>query len=330
MRIIAGKYRGKRLLSPSDDNVRPTTDRVKETIFNILQWNIAGAYVLDLFAGSGALGIECLSRGAKEVVFVDKNRDSVALVKENLKDIDGQFSVVPSDFLSALRTLKNYRFDLVFIDPPYASKLGELAVDAVIRHGLLSKNGIIVYEHSSDLKFTLKNEEYKTRTKAMGSVTVEFISKKTVGLVTGSFDPITVGHKALIKLAAEKFDKVIVACLVNPEKKYRFDSAARLAMVEASISELSNVSALYSEKQAVEVAAEVGADKLVRGIRTGGFDDEYEKEMARYNAERGFDTDFIAVDGFNGISSTSVKREIENGKYQNVPREIIEILKNNL
>lgn len=72
MRIISGKYRGRKLISPSDDSVRPTTDRIKETVFNILQWEVPGARVLDLFCGSGALGIECLSRGAAEVVFVDK------------------------------------------------------------------------------------------------------------------------------------------------------------------------------------------------------------------------------------------------------------------
>ena len=102
MRVVAGRYRGKKLLSPADDSVRPTTDRIKETVFNILQWEVEGARVLDLFAGSGALGIECLSRGAEEVVFVDKSPSSVALIKENLKGIQGNFRVVTADFAGVL------------------------------------------------------------------------------------------------------------------------------------------------------------------------------------------------------------------------------------
>lgn len=117
MRIISGKYRGRKLISPSDDSVRPTTDRIKETVFNILQWEVPGARVLDLFCGSGALGIECLSRGAAEVVFVDKNPASAALTKSNLKGIEGRFRVVTSDFMGVLRSGES-KFDIVFVACP--------------------------------------------------------------------------------------------------------------------------------------------------------------------------------------------------------------------
>jgi 16S rRNA (guanine(966)-N(2))-methyltransferase RsmD/pantetheine-phosphate adenylyltransferase len=324
MRIIAGKYRGKRLKPPADDNVRPTTDRIKETVFNIIQWDIEGAVVLDLFAGSGALGIECLSRGAAEAVFVDKSRESIELVKHNLQGIDARYSVVAGDFSGALRGLKNYRFDLVFIDPPYASKLGGIAVKAVIDSGLLAPNGTVIYEHGTGVPFETENENYKTRTKAMGSVTVEFIKRKTTGLLTGSFDPITVGHEALIKAALEKYDKIVVACLINPEKTYAFDSGTRLEMAEAVADGFEGVSALYSEKTAVEVAAEKGADALIRGLRSGA-DFGYEKEMAEYNEKRGFKTDFFELDEYTSVSSTSAKAAIEKGDFSLVPKAAVGI-----
>ena len=93
MRVVAGKYRGKNLASPKDDRVRPTTTRIKETLFNVLQGYSQDAVVLDLFAGSGALGIECISRGAKEVVFVDNNKDSIELVRKNLQTAISRWSI---------------------------------------------------------------------------------------------------------------------------------------------------------------------------------------------------------------------------------------------
>lgn len=97
------KIQGQNLASPKDDRVRPTTTRIKETLFNVLQGYSRDAVVLDLFAGSGALGIECISRGAKEVVFVDNSKDSIELVRKNLQGIEGNFKVVNSDFSGALR-----------------------------------------------------------------------------------------------------------------------------------------------------------------------------------------------------------------------------------
>ena len=143
MRVISGKYRGRRLFSPEGDLVRPTTDRIKETIFNVLQFRVQDAVCLDLFAGSGALGIECLSRGAKEVVFGDKSPQSIDLVKRNLQGIEGNYRVIAGDFLSVLGGL-NTKFDLVFIDPPYKSNLGGIAVEYVINKGLLRDDGVIV------------------------------------------------------------------------------------------------------------------------------------------------------------------------------------------
>ena len=321
MRIVAGRYRGRKLTPPSDDSVRPTADRIKETVFNILQWDVEGARVLDLFAGSGALGIECLSRGAAEVVFADKSPASVALIRQNLKGIEGSYRVLTADFTGVLRSGED-KFDLIFIDPPYKSGLGELAVDAAFDLGRVAEGGTVVYEHSSELPFKCAREDVKVRTKVMGSVTVEFIRKKTTGLVTGTFDPVTKGHMEVIGEALRLFDEVVVAVLVNPEKKCMFTPEERLALLNAALSGNMRVKTLYSEDYAVDVARRVGADKLVRGVRGEG-DEAYENAMAEYNRAHGFDTVFVTPERYADVSSTRARELISKGDFRLLPENAI-------
>ena len=150
MRVIGGQFRSRVLAEFAGENVRPTSDRAREALFNILSLKMYGARVLDLFAGSGALGIESLSRGAKEVVFNDLSKDSVAIVKKNLTTlkiaVNGeQAKVMQSDYLSCLDMARG-QFDLIFIDPPYRFDYGEKALQKIAARGLLSENGIAVYE----------------------------------------------------------------------------------------------------------------------------------------------------------------------------------------
>lgn len=236
MRIVAGKYRGKKLYSPSDDAVRPTTDRIKETVFNIIQWDVAGARVLDLFAGSGALGIECISRGAEEVVFVDRSPSSIALIKENLKGIEGNYRVVGADFLGVLRAGSD-KFDLIFVDPPFRSGLGETAVCAALDSQRLAEGGTIVYEHSTELPFVPTRDDITVRTKRMGTVTVDFVRRKKTALFAGTFDPVTKGHIAVIDEALKVFDEVTAGILVNPDKDCFFTPEERLEILNAALSD---------------------------------------------------------------------------------------------
>ncbi|MDR3263270.1 MAG: 16S rRNA (guanine(966)-N(2))-methyltransferase RsmD [Clostridiales bacterium] len=154
MRIISGKYRGKKLLFPKSDSVRPTTGKTKEALFSILQFEIFGSDVLDLFAGSGAIGIECLSRGANRAVFADAD---AAYVKKNL-ELTGEKGreVIEADYDAVLKRLagRGDKFDFIFLDPPYAGDAGEKAVKLIARYGLLKKGGKIIFEHSrgKDLK----------------------------------------------------------------------------------------------------------------------------------------------------------------------------------
>lgn len=151
MRIISGKYRGMKLCEFDCAGVRPTADRVKESLFNILYDRVAGAASLDLFCGSGNLGIECLSRGAASVRFNDISADSISLLKKNLARLkDGNYTVTNADFSRCLSGSEKY--DLVFIDPPYRSEAGREALTLIGKNGVLKPGGVAVYER--DIPFS--------------------------------------------------------------------------------------------------------------------------------------------------------------------------------
>ena len=144
MRVITGTARGRRLKELEGTETRPTTDRVKEGLFSALQFDIEGRRVLDLFAGTGQLGIECLSRGAASAVFVDRRADAVKLIRENLKltELQDRARVVAGDSMEFLRSLRE-RFDIVFLDPPYEAGLLEPAVAHLTAFDILNPHGII-------------------------------------------------------------------------------------------------------------------------------------------------------------------------------------------
>jgi 16S rRNA (guanine(966)-N(2))-methyltransferase RsmD len=147
MRVIAGTARGRRLKHLEGMDTRPTTDQVKEALFNIIQFEIEGRRVLDLFSGTGQLGIESLSRGGAHCTFVELRKDALALVRDNLKtlDFEDRARVVPGDsiaFLSACRE----KYDMIFLDPPYQSDLLDRAVEAVTKFDILREHGIMVCE----------------------------------------------------------------------------------------------------------------------------------------------------------------------------------------
>lgn len=146
MRIISGKYRGKKLLSPKDERVRPTTDMVKENVFNLLPRDFQTLTFLDLFAGSGAIGIEAISRGARRVVFVDRDRESMEYVRRNLELIGEKAETMTSDYLSAISKLKGSKFDIIYIDAPYNMMIIDEVLTAIKANALLSDNGLVVYE----------------------------------------------------------------------------------------------------------------------------------------------------------------------------------------
>ena len=147
MRVITGKARGVALKTPDGMLTRPTTDRVKEALFSIIHFEIPGARVLDLFGGTGQLGIEALSRGAKSAVFVDEREDACNLIKENLRRtrLEQDARVVRSDYLSYLGCCRE-QFDIILLDPPYAEVFLEKSLKRITEIDILQSGGIIVAE----------------------------------------------------------------------------------------------------------------------------------------------------------------------------------------
>lgn len=149
MRVISGKARGTKLSSIESLSTRPTLDRVKESLFNIIQNNLKGAVILDLFAGSGQLGIEALSRGADKAYLCDINRDAVKMIKQNLEKtkLKDKTVVINEDYKKALRTLNtNEKFDIIFIDPPYKEDIAVDSIIDIIHESRLKENGIMIIE----------------------------------------------------------------------------------------------------------------------------------------------------------------------------------------
>ena len=150
MRVISGKFRGRKLNTLAGNSVRPTSDKIKEAVFSIIQFEIEGVRFLDLFAGSGQMGIEAISRGAREVVFVDSRRDSISVVNQNLNllKLKDNVSVVNCDSLLFLKKTDEH-FDVVYIDPPYATDLLESSLE--IMDSVMNKeNGIVICESPAD------------------------------------------------------------------------------------------------------------------------------------------------------------------------------------
>ena len=147
MRVITGKARGVVLKTPEGMQTRPTTDRVKEAMFSIIQFDVPGCRVLDLFGGTGQLGIEALSRGAKSAVFVDASDTACKLIKENLRrtKLEDTAHVARSDYMEYLRRCRE-KFDIIFLDPPYAEIFLENSLNCITEIDILQTNGIIVTE----------------------------------------------------------------------------------------------------------------------------------------------------------------------------------------
>lgn len=170
MRVIAGKCRSLQLKTPKGQNTRPTLDRIKETLFNIIQDKIGGCVFVDLFSGSGGIGIEALSRGAKVAYFVDSDKDALACIKDNLKftKLENDSVVLSGDVFSALPRINEKSVDIIFIDPPYEAGLENKLFCELGNSKYVGEDTLIILEASKDknMEFEgfeiLRVKEYKT------------------------------------------------------------------------------------------------------------------------------------------------------------------------
>lgn len=184
MRIITGTAKGTKLKAPSGLDTRPTADRVKESVFNILGDIVVDARVLDIFAGTGNLGLEALSRGGKSAVFVDHSQESIEIIKENahrtkLVDLT---EIYKNDVLRALDRLaqSEHSFDLLFCDPPYKKGFVQTVLEKIDKQPIMADRGIIVMEHSRHEKIADEWENLELRrTERYGATLISFLLYKT-------------------------------------------------------------------------------------------------------------------------------------------------------
>ena len=180
MRVITGKARGVQLKTPDGMDTRPTTDRVKEALFSIIHFDIPGASVLDLFAGTGQLGIEALSRGASEAVFVDIREDACRLIKENLKrtKLQSEAQVIKAEYLQFLRNCRR-KFGIIFLDPPYSEEFLEMSLNFIMEIDILQSGGIIVTERPFDKPLLVDHHGYiKSKDYKYGKVLLTIFRKE--------------------------------------------------------------------------------------------------------------------------------------------------------
>lgn len=180
MRIISGQYKGRRLHQPTWAGLRPTSDKLRETLFNILATRIAGARMLDAYAGTGAVGLEALSRGAAHVVFVDRDRRAAALIDRNLArcDVKQGYTIHCNEVEDVLATLEpGATFDLIFVDPPYDHPLTIELLDAAGRR--LERGGVLVVEHPTRRALEVWGDLERVRDVRSGDSTLTFLARRT-------------------------------------------------------------------------------------------------------------------------------------------------------
>ena len=162
MKVISGTLKGRKIEGYDLEGTRPTMDRVKESLFAMIQEKIKGSICLDLFSGSGNLGIEALSEGAFQVYFVDNSKKAIMTMKKNMENLGlkENGNLLCLDYRKALETLKNKKFDIIFLDPPYQTDYIEKALLLIEQYQILNKNGIIVCE-SNQKQFIVFSESYQ-------------------------------------------------------------------------------------------------------------------------------------------------------------------------
>lgn len=181
MRVISGLKRGTNLYSPVNEKTRPTTDRVRENIFNLIRFSVPGAKILDLFAGSGAMGIEALSQGGERCVFVDSDREAVKIIEKNVEKtaFSDKSRIIKMPFDNFLK-IADDKFDLVFLDPPYHRNLISEAMELIVKRGLDSDGCLFVLESDYDEEIKLPKGYLPFREKIYGRVKITLARKESL------------------------------------------------------------------------------------------------------------------------------------------------------
>lgn len=338
MRIVGGTLKGRTLCDFNKIGIRPTSDMARESFFNIVRDRIKGAVFLDLFCGTGAMGIEAYSRGAKKVVLNDCSKNSINLVRKNLEKlkIEGQITLSNADYLACVER-QTEKFDIIYIDPPYELGVNIPAVSSALR--IIKKGGIIVLE--SEKPFT---EEIDGATiidrRRYGRANLTFFKPKENCVFAGTFDPITNGHKDIIEKCLKDYNKVFIIIGENPTKKATFPLEARKTFIAKTFADESRAEVVcYADKKEdyKKFLIDNEITSYVRGIRNEK-DLQFEKQYEEKNKELypSVKTVYISADEkYKNCSSTYIKEKLEKGEdiTDLIPKEIkddlIKNIKNN-
>ncbi len=313
MRIIAGKYKGKKLASFEGDAIRPTSDRAKEAVFSVLQFELQGKSFYDAFCGSGSMGIEAISRGAKSVLFSDKSIQSCKLTQKNLDSIGERAKVLNSDCITFLERT-NERFDIIFLDPPYKSNDGVKALEIIGKRDILNENGIVVYESGSTFNRPIEGL-FLEKSKKYGISEFAFYRKlnNSIAVFAGSFDPVTKGHIHIVEKALKSYSRVIVAMGINANKNYTFDKFTRLNALNVAFEKYEGVAVASFDGYLVDFLKENRTANNVRGIRNE-VDMTYEEQMLEFNKKLYPEIKNVYINCDEGMQSVSSSafRELKN------------------
>jgi pantetheine-phosphate adenylyltransferase/16S rRNA (guanine(966)-N(2))-methyltransferase RsmD len=316
MRIIAGLARGTRL-APVPKNVRPTSDRVRESLFNSLGQFFDGGRVLDLYAGTGALGIEALSRGFDRAVFVERDRKVRDVILDNLHRtrFPDRAEVIGGEVEGILDMLegRGEDFDLIFADPPYRIAAAEVGGNLHRLRSLLAPGGRVVIE-SGEAPVEVAGGR-KGVTRRYGGTFVTILGRADLTMIVavcpGSFDPVTTGHLDVIRRACKIFDHVVVAVGANRKKRSWLPAVERARLIEKVTADIENVSVEIMEGLLVEFAREQGARAIVKGLRAvSDFESEFEQAQLNRTMFPELETVFIMASAEHSFLSSSAVREI--------------------
>ena len=288
MRIIAGKGRSLPLKTIEGIDTRPTTDRIKETLFNMLQYEIADCRFLDLFAGSGQIGLEAVSRGAKEAVFVESGKKAAACIQDNINftQFNDQCRLMQMDVMAAIRSLEGKgTFQIIFMDPPYNQELEKDVLMLLSKSTLVDEDTVIIVEASLKTGF-------------------EYLEELGFN-----------GHVDMIERASKIVDELVVGVLNNSAKNSLFSLDERVSMLKEITKDMPNVTVASFDGLLVDFMEKIDATIIVRGLRAVT-DFEYELQIAQSNhrVNPKIDTVFLTTNvKYSYLSSTIVKEYASYG-----------------
>jgi pantetheine-phosphate adenylyltransferase len=359
MRIIAGRLGGRRLHAKVASGTRPTSDRVREALGSLLAARSAfdDAVVLDLFAGTGAFGLEAISRGAMQLVAADTEPSALRCLESNVSALDVADQVIrrkldlfqrPERVVAALTGLADRAFTLVFADPPYRdlARLFPL-LDALAVSQICSPDSLFVIEHARADALPESAELVDVGRYVYGDSAITLLARPpqigegeeqvmaesgpehrpSAAIYAGSFDPITNGHVAVIRSGLVAFERIIVAVLTNTTKKPLFSVEERMELIRDAVGDDSRVEVdRFEHGLLVDYARKKDVRVLLRGLRAVG-DFEHELQMANMNRHlaAGIETVFIMANDYFYVSSTLIKEAAAlGGNLHGMVPELVE------